>query len=162
MDGDWSDIPMAVKPRQLRRFTGRGGVVKYAATMPYPSLDGTEPCVGKEELYLSDDVGNPSPDRVEACRNLCASCPRLVACREWAIAHENDYVWGGMTAAERRTERKRRRQVLVNHMGGDRFGFNTTFFPELEGLNKYTSEQSSEDRFVSSVDLWDMGGPDGV
>jgi WhiB family redox-sensing transcriptional regulator len=41
---------------------------------------------------------------------ICASCPVREACLEWAIAtHQEDGVFGGLNAAERRRLRRRRR-----------------------------------------------------
>jgi WhiB family redox-sensing transcriptional regulator len=41
--------------------------------------------------------------REAAAKQLCASCPVMVACREHAVRlNEGLGVWGGMTEAERR------------------------------------------------------------
>ena len=39
----------------------------------------------------------------EFARELCAECPLLFACRDYALeAKEEDGIWGGMTPRERR------------------------------------------------------------
>ncbi len=46
---------------------------------------------------------------------ICATCPVLAECREWAIVHERFGIWGGLTERERRDiqVRKRRPGVLL-------------------------------------------------
>nr|WP_277628330.1 WhiB family transcriptional regulator [Arsenicicoccus dermatophilus] len=40
--------------------------------------------------------------KVRAAQQICRSCPAMVECREWAIAHGEDHgVWGGTTPRER-------------------------------------------------------------
>jgi sulfatase maturation enzyme AslB (radical SAM superfamily) len=48
-------------------------------------------------------------DTSAALRKLCRACPVLAACREWAIEHEEEGFWGGMSASERRRERAQRK-----------------------------------------------------
>lgn len=38
---------------------------------------------------------------VAAAKALCQRCPVLDVCRNWALAHEDHCVYGGMTGAER-------------------------------------------------------------
>lgn len=53
-----------------------------------------------------------SPDHGEQAKTICARCPLLAACRDWALA-QSAYtlhgVWGGMTRQERVQARSRRR-----------------------------------------------------
>ncbi|MEX2549061.1 MAG: WhiB family transcriptional regulator [Nitriliruptoraceae bacterium] len=47
--------------------------------------------------------------REEAAKAICAACPVIVACREYALEHGEFYgVWGGMGEVERRTVLERR------------------------------------------------------
>ncbi len=45
---------------------------------------------------------------LEAAIAVCAGCPCLNACLEWAIAHESFGIWGGTTERERRRIRSQR------------------------------------------------------
>lgn len=38
-------------------------------------------------------------------RKICLGCPVLQECREWAILHETQGFWGGLTPIERESER---------------------------------------------------------
>jgi len=54
---------------------------------------------------ISDDDAGPA-------KAICATCPVRDACLEWAIAtHQEDGVFGGLNAAERRRLRRRRRSA---------------------------------------------------
>lgn len=46
------------------------------------------------------------PDAAQAL-TICATCPVLLDCRTWAIAHERDGIWGGLTSGDRARERRR-------------------------------------------------------
>ena len=54
---------------------------------------------------VSEDDGGPA-------KAICATCPVREACLEWAMAtHQEDGIFGGMTATERRRLRRRRRSA---------------------------------------------------
>ena len=49
---------------------------------------------------------------VAAAKAICASCPVADPCREWAMGHPTEVgIWGGLTEAERRALRRRKRTV---------------------------------------------------
>jgi len=46
---------------------------------------------------------------IERAKAVCAECPVLVECREHGVKNRESFgIWGGLTPAELRTERKRR------------------------------------------------------
>lgn len=55
------------------------------------------------------DLFFPAPGRsAEPAKRICADCPVVQRCAEWALAdHGLDGVLGGMTAAERDQQRRR-------------------------------------------------------
>src|SRR4051812_26295791 len=53
----------------------------------------------------TDNHGDPAD--VADALNCCASCPVLLDCRTWGIAHEKEGVWGGLTASQRDRQRRR-------------------------------------------------------
>ncbi len=61
-------------------------------------------------FFPSDGVG------VDRARRICASCPSIEPCLEYALEHRIDHgVWGGTSERERRRILKRRR--LDVHVG---------------------------------------------
>ncbi|MDF2805444.1 MAG: WhiB family transcriptional regulator [Cellulosimicrobium sp.] len=72
------------------------------------------------ELFFhpEGETGKARQDRVVAAKAVCADCPVLATCLEYALARGEQYgVWGGTGEEERaelrRVERLRRRRVRV-------------------------------------------------
>ncbi|MGH8904915.1 MAG: WhiB family transcriptional regulator [Egibacteraceae bacterium] len=50
-------------------------------------------------------------DRIAAAKAICAACPVRVHCLDYALeTGQQDGIWGGLSEAERRTERRRRQR----------------------------------------------------
>lgn len=81
--------------------------------MKYPDFTEAS-CVGiGMELFfpVPHDDEDESKARfidVDAVKKVCASCPVLEQCAEWAIHHEKWGIWGGLTPQERNKIRKQR------------------------------------------------------
>ena len=45
-------------------------------------------------------------DRLDMLRAICAECPVIEPCRDWALHHESLGFWGGTTEAERKRIRR--------------------------------------------------------
>ncbi|MET7685116.1 WhiB family transcriptional regulator [Streptomyces sp. NPDC005423] len=61
------------------------------------------------ELFFPLGEDGLSRRQIEEARAVCRRCPVMGACGAWAVRNgERDGVWGGMTAAERRTLRRGR------------------------------------------------------
>ncbi len=74
--------------------------------MKYPEFRGDEPCISIGfELFYADQSDHLYP----ILAGCCESCPSLEPCREWAIRHEAHGYWGGMTPADRKLYRSKRR-----------------------------------------------------
>lgn len=47
-----------------------------------------------------------------AAKAVCATCPVVLACRDWAVAQPTEVgIWGGLTEAERRALRRQKQSV---------------------------------------------------
>lgn len=113
-----------VLPKQYR-IIERGGRTVAAVMMPYPTLDLGAKCVGDEAF--SQEITRVPRSQIDYMKSKCAACPLLVACAEWAIAHERDYLWGGLTPGERVAIRKERGQVVVEPSAAHQYGMNDEY-----------------------------------
>lgn len=65
-------------------------------------------------FHPEGERGGTRKRRDEAAKAVCATCPVLEQCREYALSNAEPYgVWGGMTEEERQQylQRKRRRSA---------------------------------------------------
>jgi|SRR5882672_629570 len=70
---------------------------------PTPPFDGTEACAGVgEALFFTRE-----PAAIRDARKLCAGCPMLQACGDWALVHEEFGFWAGTTYRERKRLRRK-------------------------------------------------------
>lgn len=117
-------LPKAVIDGIGTPFSGDKGSM-WAVIMPYPSLDGSQPCAQLDAYWYDPDLDEATLSGSE--RNMrqqaCNGCPFLVSCREWAVAHEQYGYWGGMTAHQRERRRTARRQRLVAPQYAGQIGF---------------------------------------
>lgn len=65
------------------------------------------PCEGKTELFFGQ--GRVSTE----ARRLCASCPALLWCLEWATENDEEGIWAGLTRKERRARKAKLTQATV-------------------------------------------------
>jgi hypothetical protein len=70
----------------------------------YPAFTGTEACasIGNEHFCTEERDFT----HYETLRNVCASCPLLEDCFNWALHNEDFHFWGGTSAIERRRIRE--------------------------------------------------------
>ena len=67
----------------------------------------------KEITIAARSGGDPDANprlrtAVTAAKAVCASCEVMRPCRAWALAHPGERgIWGGLTEAERRAQRRR-------------------------------------------------------
>ncbi|WP_037606188.1 WhiB family transcriptional regulator [Streptacidiphilus rugosus] len=63
-------------------------------------------------FHPAGERGSSFEYREEAAKRICAACPVLEQCRDFALECREEYgVWGGMTEGERATARRRRRRA---------------------------------------------------
>ncbi|MEV5451259.1 WhiB family transcriptional regulator [Streptomyces sp. NPDC052535] len=90
---------------------------------PYWSL---RACAETDELgepaYKTDLFFTPGAVNVDAAKAVCQGCPVMLACRQYALVWENEGVWGGLSADERRAERRgqRKRRARLAQQAGAR------------------------------------------
>lgn len=72
---------------------------------PYPNFDGSQVCAQTDPEAFFPEAQGSSP---RAAKAMCAGCPFVEVCREYAIWHNVDGVWGGTTLRQRQSIRSRR------------------------------------------------------
>lgn len=71
-----------------------------------------EPGIDPELFFPVSESGPESRQQVAAAKAVCARCPVIDRCRDWAVrAGEAEGIWGGTTPDERRRLRRRRLRV---------------------------------------------------
>lgn len=67
---------------------------------PYPPTDGTQPCRRTDpEIYFPD---NTDKHLVRAAGQVCKRCPWLRECLAFALTHDVDGTWAGVSRGRRR------------------------------------------------------------
>jgi WhiB family redox-sensing transcriptional regulator len=64
-------------------------------------------CKGLPADWFYDD-NYANSNNADAIK-MCEGCPVKEPCKDWAIKYEEHGVWGGLTPAQRRTLRRRKR-----------------------------------------------------
>lgn len=63
-------------------------------------------------FHPAGERGKGFEERERAAKRVCATCPVLAQCREFALQCAEEYgVWGGLSENERADVRRRRRQA---------------------------------------------------
>jgi WhiB family redox-sensing transcriptional regulator len=75
--------------------------------VPYPSFDGTQPCRDMDPELFFPVTSKESWYHPRQTKPVCAECPFLTECRDYAISYAVAGFWGGMSEPERRKERER-------------------------------------------------------
>lgn len=88
--------------------------------VPYPRFDGSQPCREIDpELFFPRNSKETWYHRKET-EQLCARCPFLQECRDYAISYGVTGYWGGLTFKERQKERARLGIAAIPVRVGDR------------------------------------------
>ena len=95
----------------------------HVRKVPKPAWDGTELCsslpVEVADYYFypefdEDPGGSLTKQAYARGRELyCDGCPFKAPCAEYAIAHEPEGLWGGLTPNQRADIRRKRRQFIA-------------------------------------------------
>lgn len=63
------------------------------------------------ELFFPVGSTGPALEQTERAKAVCAACPVVAECLEWALDSNQDAgVWGGLSEDERRTLRRQRQR----------------------------------------------------
>lgn len=108
--------PGLATPAESWRVLLGGEVAAMMRPIPF---DGSQPCNGDDDFTGPDEWPADLADELE---EVCAGCPFLTECRDWAIAHERYNYQGGMTPVQRRQYRKRHRIQVVDRHSADLYG----------------------------------------
>lgn len=86
-------------------------------------------CRGMTDVFFPPNVRSRKLQKEldQAAKDVCAVCPQIEECLEYALKHEDFGVWGGMTETERRKVRNERNIFVVR--------------PEVAHLQEMKSEQ---------------------
>jgi WhiB family redox-sensing transcriptional regulator len=82
-----------------------GGVTFYELEHNPTTLDKAA-CAGIDTEMFYPDRYVFSREQGRFYDELCAQCPVVEACLEWALCHEPQGIWGGTTPAERKYYRE--------------------------------------------------------
>lgn len=62
-------------------------------------------------FHPEGERGGPRRRRIERAKRICAQCPVITQCREYALMNQEPYgVWGGLSEEERATILQKRRR----------------------------------------------------
>lgn len=69
-------------------------------------------CAGHPpELFFPVGASGPALLQVQQAKAICATCPAMWDCRQWAIEnHMDDGVWGGLAEDERPGSKRRNQE----------------------------------------------------
>ena len=82
--------------------------------MGLPFLGGNEPPCAAPDAANVFTVAADDPSAVRTAKSICAGCPWIEPCAEWAISRNERWsVWGGLTYYERRKIRNERRKAAL-------------------------------------------------
>lgn len=109
-----------VLPRQYR-IIERGGRTVAAVMMPYPVRQPEDAKCLNDEAF-GESLTRVPRTQIAYMKAKCASCPLVTACAEWGIAHEREYLFGGLTPDERKAIRRDRGQVVVDPHAAHEYG----------------------------------------
>lgn len=74
--------------------------------VPYPQYTGSEPCLSTDpDAFFPAEV--MLGERASTLRRICGNCPTREPCLTWALHHEPEGFWGGMTPNERKQYRRK-------------------------------------------------------
>ncbi|MEY4348565.1 MAG: Transcription factor WhiB [Actinomycetota bacterium] len=76
-------------------------ILKYSLRIPDAILNNAACANTDPKIMDGEDL-----DCIMKAREVCAGCPALAKCKEWAVWHEPAGVWAGMTPGERAPLRK--------------------------------------------------------
>ena len=86
------------KRPEIVKFASKNNLAVLNDFVNTPKWNGTEACLIVEDL---DFFFSEFPLDIALAKDICAECPMIEACRAYAMKHENNGVWGGLSADDR-------------------------------------------------------------
>lgn len=85
------------KRPEIVKFASKNSLDVLTDFVNLPRVTGKEACLDTEpDLFFSDFALD-----IALAKDICLECPMMLACRDYAIKHENNGVWGALSADER-------------------------------------------------------------
>ena len=85
------------KRPEIVKFASKNSLEVLTDFVNTPNLTGEEACLETEPDFFFSEF----PLDIALAKDICAECPMIEACRAYAMKHENNGVWGGLSADER-------------------------------------------------------------
>lgn len=77
---------------------GRKAIRQWAALSEAMQDEPWYPCLNNPYYYTDYEGHNLEPLTVDDCESLCADCPLLKLCYDFAVASEQEHgIWGGIS-----------------------------------------------------------------
>jgi hypothetical protein len=86
------------KRPEIVKFASKNNLEVLTDFVNLPKWKGNEACLIVEDL---DFFFSEFPLDIALAKDICAECPMIEACRAYAMKHENNGVWGGLSADDR-------------------------------------------------------------
>jgi len=78
-----------------------------------PFFDGTQPCAQTDpDLFFPDNSGEANKVK-GTIRKICSTCEFKSPCLEYALENNPLGVWGGLLESERRSLKKKKRNLVA-------------------------------------------------
>ena len=143
---------LGVLPRRVAWTNKKAdGKWRVLLQMPYPEAS-EGACYGMQDPPHLIDV--PTKEQVQEAKDMCGECPIRRQCAAWGIAHEEHYIFGGLTASERKDIRNRLNVQMFDPVRGHVNGMNENPFP-TRGLvckNGHALDERDMERSANLVD----------
>jgi hypothetical protein len=117
-----SPTPRSVPGGNANGVSARPGLLIGGVVAPdFPNRYPTLPCARDPELFQPDGYGAAFDTQIAKAKAICASCPAVAECADWAIVNAEPYgIWGTTTPPDRVLARKR---AGLPTLRGNRTGF---------------------------------------
>jgi WhiB family redox-sensing transcriptional regulator len=101
------------KRPEIIKFASKNSLEALNDFVNLPNWTGEEACLIVEDL---DFFYSEFALDIALAKDICAECPMIAACREYALKHENNGVWGGLSAKERKELRGNKEAVETHEI----------------------------------------------
>jgi Transcription factor WhiB len=79
--------------------------------MQYPDFFDKGPAnckvIPDPDIFFADPRAEGANETIDRAKSVCSGCPYIAECLDWALKNSEPGVWGGTSAAERRSMRRR-------------------------------------------------------
>ena len=101
---DWDDAENLNRILHDYLFRNPLRFLRYADKEHRPACAGEDPA-----YFFPASRGRYNVSDVNAAKNICARCPLIAGCQDWALEQRDLHgIWGGLTRSERDQIKERR------------------------------------------------------